>query len=140
MAQYKLPFTGKEIEDKLLDIDNTLKITPQTLTEEQKAQVRLNIGVTTNEDEIKVEEVEYAYDGDMGSDANTWVNGSSGAKTFVKVADIPDGEINLVGGHISVVVPKYIEKSYSFEITEEMLEASVEYYGETIPAKGDGLT
>lgn len=117
-----------------------VRITPQTLTEEQKAQVRMNIGVEISEDGVRVEDVEYAYDGDMDSDANTWVNGSNGAKTFVKVADIPDGEINLVGGYVSVVVPKNVAKNYSFEITEEMLAASVEYYGQILPAKVDGLT
>ena len=41
---YKLSYTAKEIDDKLGEIDNAVKITAQTLTDEQKAQARANIG------------------------------------------------------------------------------------------------
>ena len=41
---YKLSYTAKEIDDKLGEIDNVVKITAQTLTDEQKAQARANIG------------------------------------------------------------------------------------------------
>lgn len=117
-----------------------VRITPQMLTEEQKAQVRMNIGVEISEDGVRVEDVEYTYDGDIDSDGYTWVNGASGSKTFVKVADIPDGEINLVGGYVSVIVPSNVGKNYSFEITEDMLAESVDHFGWIIPAKVDGLT
>lgn len=45
-SEYILSYTGKEIEEKLGRIDNIVLYTEQTLTEEQKAQARENIGIT----------------------------------------------------------------------------------------------
>lgn len=56
MAEYKLPYTGAEINAKLNQIDNLAKAiadkvstAPQTLTEAQKAQARANVGAATTE-------------------------------------------------------------------------------------------
>lgn len=49
---YKLSYTGAEIDEKLGKIDELsetkVSINPQVLTEEQKAQARVNIGVSEN--------------------------------------------------------------------------------------------
>lgn len=44
MAEYKLSYTANEINRRLGEIDNAVKYTEQTLTEDQKAQARANIG------------------------------------------------------------------------------------------------
>ena len=120
--------------------DLSVLFTQQELTEEQKAQARENIGAKSEaEENVTVKEVEFTYDGDMDSDKYMWVNASKGTKAFVKVADIPNGDINLVGGQVSVINPKNIGQNYSFEITEDMLEASVNHYDWIIPAKVSGL-
>lgn len=47
-TEYKLSYTANKIDEKLGEIDtlnaNAVKVTPQTFTEEQKAQARENIG------------------------------------------------------------------------------------------------
>lgn len=50
--KYELPWTGTEVEERLRTIDDTILNTPQTLTEEQQAQARTNIGA------VSLEEVE----------------------------------------------------------------------------------
>lgn len=66
--------------------------------------------------------IEYTYDGDNESDAHTWVRVPNGAKAFLKVADVPDGGIDLVGGDVSVLVPEWPTNNYTFTITDEMLK------------------
>lgn len=44
-TEYKLSYTASEIDKKLGVVDNALLYTEQILTEEQKAQVRENIGL-----------------------------------------------------------------------------------------------
>ena len=65
-------------------------------------------------------DTEYTYDGDNESNAHTWVSKGDGARVFVKVADIPDGEINLAGGVVSVVLPEWPNSNYTFAIKREM--------------------
>ena len=130
-----------EMDDGIERVHNieAILFTEQTLTEEQKAQARANIGVVLEEEGVVTKEVVYTYDGDRDSDAYTWILNTANNKSFVKVADIPDGELNLVGGEISVVVPKNTSQNYSFEITQEILDSSVQHGNWVIPAKTDGL-
>jgi lysophospholipase L1-like esterase len=139
--EHELSYTAEEIDERLGLAGSSVLFTEQTLTEEQKAQVRANIGVMLEEDEdgTVTKEVEFTYDGDQTSDKHTWVNNTSGSKAFVKVADIPDGVINLVGGYVSVINSTNTALNYSFEITKDMLEASVNHSGWIIPAKVSGL-
>lgn len=118
--EYQLPFSAKDIEERLTSAGNSVLFTEQTLTEEQKAQARKNIGVTTKEDENTTEDIDYTYDGDNESDVHTWIKNHAGYKHLVKVADIPDGEIDLIGGEVSVVLPEWTHTNYTFVITEEM--------------------
>ena len=144
MAQeYKLSFSAEEIDNRLNLAGNAILYTEQNLTEEQKAQARANIGaISKDEENIVIEEVEYTYDGNTNDEDDVWVyNYSKTAKVFYKAGDIPEnGKINLVGGHVSVTVPVDTWWDYSFEITEEMLGASVDYDGWIIPANVNGLT
>lgn len=136
---YTLPFSAEDIGERLTSAGNSILFTKQTLTEEQKAQARANIGVEEDENGAVTKEVEFSYDGDNNSDAHTWVTNTASARAFVKVADIPDGDINLVGGYVNVVNPINTGINHSFEITEDMLEASVNHYDWIIPAKVSGL-
>ena len=91
------------------------------------------------DEEVVTEDVEYTFDGDIESDAHTWVN-IYDTKVFVKVADLPDGEINLVGGTVRVIVPSNSWANFNFEITEEMLNESVNMYDWEIKSKVNGFT
>jgi hypothetical protein len=66
------------------------------------------------------ETIEYLYDGDNESDAHFWVSNGSGFRHLVKVADIPEGELDLTGGEVSLVSPEWPHTNYTFIITEEM--------------------
>ena len=114
------------IEEGIKTIEDTLGgavlYTPQTLTEEQKSQARLNIGIVTEEDDDTTDGYEYTYDGNINSDEYTWVCEPSGVKSFVKVAEIPEGDIDLVGAEVSVLVPEWPNNNYKFTVTDEMLE------------------
>jgi lysophospholipase L1-like esterase len=131
--------SAEQLRNKVDSLDSAVLFTEQTLTEEQKAQARANIGVVLEEENTVTEKVEYTYDGDRDSDAYTWVLNTANGKAFVKVADIPDGELNLVGGEISVIVPKNTSLNYGFEITQEILDSSVQHGNWVIPAKTSGL-
>ena len=135
---YKLSFTATEIEDRLTSAGNSVLFTEQALTEEQKAQARANIGVINKEDEKTTEDVEYIFDGDHETDAYTWVSNTY-AKLFVKVADLPDGKINLSGGVVSVVKSDNHWANYNFTITDEMVDETINIDGLDIKAKVSGF-
>lgn len=109
-------------------------------TREDVAQLSEAVQELQKEDDDAPETVEYRYDGDIDSDEYTWILKTAGNKGFVKVADIPDGEINLVGGHVEVICSDNAWRNYSFDITEDMLTASVDYNGWILPAQVSGLT
>ena len=143
--EFRLSYPANEIDRRLNMMNNAILFTEQSLTEEQKAQARINIGITSkdnSEETPTIEEVTYIYNGNMDNEEDVWVyNHYETAKVFYKAGDIPENyEINLVGGHVNVMVPLNYYLDYSFEITEEMLEASVDYSGWIISAKVDGLT
>lgn len=143
--EFRLSHTANEIDRRLNMMDNAILFTEQSLTEEQKAQARINIGIMPkgeSEETPTIEEATYVYDGNMDNEDAVWVyNYYKTAKVFYKAGDIPENcEVNLVGGHVNVTVPSNYYLDYSFEITEEMLEASVDYSGWIISAKVDGLT
>ena len=138
---FRLSYGAKEINDRLTRVGNSVLFTEQNLTEEQKAQARANIGVVLKEDEDEVvtEDVTYTFDGDIESSDNQWLTVWD-TKVFVKVGDLPDGTINLVGGTVGVVVPHNTWVNFSFTITEEMLNETVQIDGYDIKAKVNGLT
>ena len=99
---------------------------PQALTEEQKNQVKENLGLTTiiqepeNAEPVTTEYV-YTYDGDKDTDANSWINNYGGTKVFVKMGEIPEGELNLVGATLFRTNPSNQWLDRTFTITEEHL-------------------
>lgn len=121
-TEYKLSYTAQEIDEKLGKIDTAVLFEAQNLTEEQKAQVRENIGIVLAEDDggSSSTDISYTYDGDNESDAHTWVTVSNGARHLVKVSNVPDGEIDLIGAEVRVLVPEWPHMNYTFIITSEM--------------------
>ena len=77
-------------------------LTEQNLTDEQKAQVKANLGIsdnTTTPSEPSgpttiTTEYTYTYDGDTHS--GEWVLNGSGHKMYARMGDIPKGTINVV--------------------------------------------
>ena len=130
--------------------NNAVLCSPQTLTEEQKAQIRQNIGITsTNTDtpdsggnvtpEAVVTEYTYTYDGDTNSEAHGWITNYGNIKVFAKMGEIPAGEINLIGATVSRTNPSNQWLNKTFTITEEHLNKTLTKSGEDIPAVQDGL-
>lgn len=126
---------------------NTVLYTEQFLTEEQKAQVRANLGITNNTGEVATPpsaesvtiEYTYTYDGDNTSDANTWISNYGGTKVFAKLGDIPEGTLNLVGATIFRTNPSNQWLDRTFTITEEHLNKVITKSGTEIPANVTGL-
>ena len=132
--------------------EDTLLLTQQTLTEEQKAQVKHNLGITEqnnggdnnediappNIDPITTEYV-YTYDGDRESDAHSWVTNYGNIKVFAKLGDLPEGELNLVGSKIFRTNPSNQWLDRTFTITEEHLTKVLTKSSTEIPAVQDGL-
>lgn len=140
--EYTLSYSASEIDDRLTRAGNSILFTEQTLTEDQKAQARANIGIVLEEDEVEagtITDVEYTFDGDIESNTHTWVSVWD-VKSFVKVADLPDGKINLSGGTVSVVVPTNHWANFDFTITDEMLNETINLDGFDIEATVDGFT
>ena len=115
--------------------------TPQALTEEQKNQVKENLGITQepeNTDPVTTEYV-YSYDGDNTSDTNSWVFNYGGTKVFVKLGELPEGELNLIGSSIFRTNPSNQWLDRTFTITEEHLTKVLNKANTDIPATQDGL-
>lgn len=76
MAEYQLSFTAKEIDEKLGKIDSSVLITEQSFTDEEKLQVRKNIGSGTSDVEIAtdLETSGKAADAKMVGDALVEIN------------------------------------------------------------------
>ena len=124
---------------------DTILYSPQTLTEEQKAQARANLGITDDTEIIPptgegiTTEYVYTYDGDKDTDANTWITNYGDIKVFVKMGEVPKGELNLVGSTLFRTNPSNSWLDRTFTITEEHLNKALTKSGETIPAVQEGL-
>lgn len=129
---------------------DTVLYSPQTLTEEQKAQARANLGITeTNNDnntettppteESVTTEYVYTYDGDKDTDANTWITNYGDIRVFVKMGEVPKGELNLVGSTLFRTNPSNQWLDRTLTITEEHLSKALTKSSETIPAVQEGL-
>lgn len=136
------------IDETKADKDNAVLLTKQELTEEQKTQVKLNLGIS-NEDNGEIEtppsmdpittEYVYTYDGDRESDTHGWVTNYGGIKVFAKMGDLPEGELNLVGSTIFRTNPSNQWLDKTFTITEEHLTKVLNKSNTDIPATQDGL-
>lgn len=116
------------------EIVDMVRITPQTLTEEQKAQARANIGAKAEtEGNATVKKVSYYYDGDQSAE-HTLIKTNDGLICFAKVAPLPEeGEVMLVGGSAFV---RHVDESFNFaiDITADMLNQTIDIDGAVIPA------
>lgn len=120
------------LNDAVSSLKNeTLLLTKQSLTEEQKAQVKANLGITGGESsddgpkEVTTEYT-YTYDGDVNN--GEWVLNGSGHKMYARMGDIPKGTINVVGSHVSVTNATNSSLSVNFEVTEEHLTRELSMY------------
>lgn len=134
--------TEDYVEQNLQNFKYEVVLTsPQALTEEQKNQVKENLGITQepeNTDPITTEYV-YSYDGDNTSDTNSWVLNYGGTKVFVKLGELPEGELNLIGSSIFRTNPSNQWLDRTFTITEEHLTKVLNKANTDIPATQDGL-
>ena len=133
--EYQLSYTASEIDNRLGMVCNAILYTEQTLTEEQKARARANIGAMSKDEENIIEEdVSYFYDGDKDSGKYEYINGLNGYTPFVKIASLPNGgKINLIDGNVSVKGGNEWLDFY-FDITQDMLSQSLVKNGVSIPA------
>lgn len=141
-TEYKLSYTASEIDDRLGMAGNAVLFTEQELTEEQKAQVRANIGAISQEEKDSITtDIEYAYDGDKESMSDAvWVKNGLGYDLYFKVADLPTGELNIVGSQVSLIVRDNSYQNAFFEITEETLNETVTHGEVVVSAKVSGFT
>ena len=120
---------------------------PQTLTEEQKAQARANLGIANDggtgtippvEETITTEYV-YTYDGDTNSEEHSWITNYGNIKVFAKMGEVPAGNLNLVGSTLFRTNPSNQWLDRTFTITQEHLDKVLTKSGEDIPAVQEGL-
>lgn len=140
-----LPFIDDALQSSLDELNaNVLLKTPQTLTEEQKTQIRINLGITndstSNEDAQPVTtEYTYIYDGNTDSEEHSWVTNYGDIKVFAKMGEVPKGELNLVGATLFRTNPSNQWLDKTFTITEEHLTKVLNKAETDIPATQDGL-
>ena len=131
------------IDNTKADKDEVVLTTPQNLTEEQKNQVKENLGLTMVQEPESTDpittEYTYSYDGDKDSDAHDWVLNYGGTRVFVKLGDIPEGELNLIGASLFRTNPSNEWLNRSFTITEEHLTKTLNKANTDIPATQEGL-
>ena len=137
------------VDEKVTPISSAVLYTQQTLTEEQKAQVRENLGISETQPnqgnqgsqtgESVTTSIEYTYDGDTTSESHTWITNYGGIKIFAKMGEIPKGTINLVGSTIFRTNPSNSWLDRTFTITEEHLTKVLNKSNTDIPATQDGL-
>ncbi len=118
----------------------------QVLTEAERQIVLTNLGLNSstpeeppvNTDPITTE-YEYTYDGDNASDNHNWITNYGGTKVFVKMGEIPEGELNLEGATLFRTNPSNEWLNRTITITADHLTETVNKSGEDIPATQPGL-
>lgn len=132
---------AQAVQNLKQEVDLTM---PQILTEAQKNQIKENLGLSSStQDQEKLEPVTteyvYTYDGDNESDSNVWVSNYGGTKVFVKMGEVPDGELHLVGATLFRTNPSNQWLDRTFTITEEHLTKNLNKAHTDIPATQEGL-
>ena len=85
-------------------------------------------------------EYAYTYDGNNSDDSgHIWIKNYGGTKVFVKLGDLPEGTLNLVGSSIFRTNPSNQWLDRTFTITEEHLTKVINKSSTDIPATQDGL-
>lgn len=128
------------------DLSNAVLTVPQNLTEEEKAQVRANLGISNQNNEVSAPsenavttEYTYTYDGDNTSDNHTWVTNYGDIRMFVKMGELPNGTLNLVGATAFRTNPNNQWLDRTFTVTEELLNKTLNKAETDIPAMTNGL-
>ena len=129
---------GEDGNDYVLTEDDITEIAKQAAELVPSGGGSGNVGGNVGGGGVVTEDVEYTFDGDIESSDNTWVS-IWDVKSFVKVADVPKGKINLVGGTVKVVVPSNHWANFEYTITDEMLNETVTIDGYEIKSV-DGFT
>ena len=116
----------------------------QILTDTEKQIVLTNLGLTNTtttpspEETITAEYV-YTYDGDINSEAHSWITNYSNIKVFAKMGDIPTGNLNLIGATVFRTNPSNQWLDKTFTITQEHLDKVLHKSETDIPAMQEGL-
>ena len=107
-------------------IDESM-ITPlQAQIDELKNQIENSGSVT--------KEYTYTYNGDRDDENNQWIVNGSGHKMYVKMGEIPEGTMNIVGSGITVTNHTNSSLTVHFEVTEEHLTRELSMYDGTMVA------
>lgn len=133
------------IDESKANKDEVLLKTEQTLTPEEQAQIRINLGIDNNisgstpSDEPITTEYTYTYDGDTNSEDHVWVTNYGGIKVFAKMGEVPNGTLNLVGSTCFRTNPSNQWLDRTFTITQEHLDKVLNKSETDIPATQEGL-
>ena len=131
------------IDETKANKDEVVLTIPQTLTEEQKNQIKKNLGLSTTQEPENTEpittEYTYIYDGDTNSENHSWITNYGNIKVFAKMGELPEGTINLVGSTLFRTNPSNSWLDKTFTITEEHLTKTLIKSSTEIPAVQDGL-
>ena len=114
------------VDGKVSPFNSVLLYTPQELTDEQRAQARANIGI--QDAEVTTTDYEYTYNGDTTDGVYDWVLNGSGHKMYVKLGELPEGTMNIVGSEITVTNHTNSSLTVHFVITEEHLTRELSMY------------
>ena len=125
--------------NKKANKDNVVMLSEQQLTDSQKKQVKKNLDIK-NPGEV-VKNYEYTYEYTTDTDENSiyiYPDQYPDSPAFIKVAEIPEGEINYVGS--TLLTHRCNTDTYiQTEITEEVLNRSLTYWEQTAIAVQPGL-
>ena len=110
--------------------------TPQELTDAQKIQARANLGISENiNSEPVITNYEYTYNGDTSDGVYDWVLNGSDHKMYVKLGELPEGTMNIVGSEIIVTNHTNSSLTVHFAVTEEHLTRELSMYDGTMVAQ-----
>lgn len=101
-------------------VDESTIASLQTQIDELKNQSGNNGSVTT--------EYIYTYNGDRDDENNQWVLNGSGHKMYVKMGEIPEEKMDLVGSEITVTNHTNSSLTVHFQVTEEHLTRELSMY------------
>lgn len=148
-----MAIVNKFVTDEYIN-NNALLFIPQNLTDEQKNQVKANLGISNNtgeditptppsggvgNEESVTTTYTYTYDGDYNNDDHTWILNYGGVRIFAKMGEVPAGTLNLVGATLFRTNPSNQWLDKTFTITEEHLNKVLNKASTDIPAVQDGL-
>ena len=125
--------------NKKANKDNVVMLSEQQLTDSQKKQVKKNLDITNPGETVT--KYEYTYQRTEDIDENkvyAYSDSVPDAPTFIKIDELPEGEINYVGS--TLLTQRFSSGVYvQTEITEEVMNRSLTYWEETAATVQPGL-